>query len=233
MPNNLKEFFVMKETLQQPNLLRNKVAKFVGKLAAGTTASALAFGAGGCSAKESYLVELSIGVRCSESVDGGGKPAVERYVNNINGSGKDAVLVACHTPEALMPYTDSRQTDAEPVGDPQLKTVKDEGKPYDTQISLDALHETKKSYDVVVPIKSEKGDATSIPQLDSVVTGAYAEGDGMSGGFWVIVVDEKGQYTLKTEALPEGMYVQDGNSWVKPDRTTEDGGELLIPGSRR
>lgn len=223
----------MKETLQQPNLLRNKVAKFVGKLAAGTTASALAFGAGGCSAKESYLVELSIGVRCSESVDGGGKPAVERYVNNINGSGKDAVLVACHTPEALMPYTDSRQTDAEPVGDPQLKTVKDEGKPYDTQISLDALHETKKSYDVVVPIKSEKGDATSIPQLDSVVTGAYAEGDGMSGGFWVIVVDEKGQYTLKTEALPEGMYVQDGNSWVKPDRTTEDGGELLIPGSRR
>ena len=223
----------MKETLQQPNLLRNKVAKFVGKLAAGTTASALAFGAGGCSAKESYLVELSIGVRCSESVDGGGKPAVERYVNNINGSGKDAVLVACHTPEALMPYTDSRQTDAEPVGDPQLKTVKDEGKPYDTQISLDALHETKKSYDVVVPIKSEKGDATSIPQLDSVVTGAYAEGDGMSGGFWGIVVDEKGQYTLKTEALPEGMYVQDGNSWVKPDRTTEDGGELLIPGSRR
>ena len=223
----------MKETLQQPNLLRNKVAKFVGKLAAGTTASALAFGAGGCSAKESYLVELSIGVRCSESVDGGGKPAVERYVNNINGSGKDAVLVACHTPEALMPYTDSRQTDAEPVGDPQLKTVKDEGKPYDTQISLDALHETKKSYDVVVPIKSEKGDATSIPQLDSVVTGAYAEGDGMSGGFWVIVVDEKGQYTLKTEALPGGMYVQDGNSWVKPDRTTEDGGELLIPGSRR
>ena len=223
----------MKETLQQPNLLRNKVAKFVGKLAAGTTASALAFGAGGCSAKESYLVELSIGVRCSESVDGGGKPAVERYVNNINGSGKDAVLVACHTPEALMPYTDSRQTDAEPVGDPQLKTVKDEGKPYDTQISIDALHETKKSYDVVVPIKSEKGDATSIPQLDSVVTGAYAEGDGMSGGFWVIVVDEKGQYTLKTEALPEGMYVQDGNSWVKPDRTTEDGGELLIPGSRR
>ena len=223
----------MKETLQQPNLLRNKVAKFVGKLAAGTTASALAFGAGGCSAKESYLVELSIGVRCSESVDGGGKPAVERYVNNINGSGKDAVLVACHTPEALMPYTDSRQTDAEPVGDPQLKTVKDEGKPYDTQISLDALHETKKSYDIVVPIKSEKGDATSIPQLDSVVTGAYAEGDGMSGGFWVIVVDEKGQYTLKTEALPEGMYVQDGNSWVKPDRTTEDGGELLIPGSRR
>jgi len=223
----------MKETLQQPNFLRNKVAKFVGKLAAGATAGALAFGAGGCSAKESYLVELSIGVRCSESVDGGGKPAVERYVNNINGSGKDAVLVACHTPEALMPYTDSRQTDAEPVGDPQVKTVKDEGKPYDTQVFLDELHETKESYNVVVPIKSEKGDATSIPQLDSVVTGAYAERDGKSGGFWVVVVDEKGQYTLKTEALPEGMYVQDGNSWVRPDRPIEDGGELLIPGSRR
>ncbi len=226
----------MKETLQQSNFsnfLRNKVAKPAGKLAAGATAGALAFGTGGCSAKESHLVELSIGVRCSESVDGGGKPAVERYVNNINGSGKDAVLVACHTPEALMPYTDSRQTDAEPVGDPQVKTVKDEGNPYDTKIFLDELHETKESYDVVVPIKSEKGDATSIPQLDSVVTGAYAEGDGMSGGFWVTVVDEKGQYDLSTKSLPEGMYVQDGNSWVRPDRPTEAGGELLIPGSRR
>lgn len=226
----------MKETLHQSNFsnfLRNKVAKPAGKLAAGATAGALAFGTGGCSAKESHLVELSIGVRCSESVDGGGKPAVERYVNNINGSGKDAVLVACHTPEALMPYTDSRQTDAEPVGDPQVKTVKDEGNPYDTKIFLDELHETKESYDVVVPIKSEKGDATSIPQLDSVVTGAYAEGDGMSGGFWVTVVDEKGQYDLSTKSLPEGMYVQDGNSWVRPDRPTEAGGELLIPGSRR
>ena len=208
----------MKETLQQSNFsnfLRNKVAKPAGKLAAGATAGALAFGTGGCSAKESHLVELSIGVRC------------------INGSGKDAVLVACHTPEALMPYTDSRQTDAEPVGDPQVKTVKDEGNPYDTKIFLDELHETKESYDVVVPIKSEKGDATSIPQLDSVVTGAYAEGDGMSGGFWVTVVDEKGQYDLSTKSLPEGMYVQDGNSWVRPDRPTEAGGELLIPGSRR
>lgn len=223
----------MKETLRQSNFLRDKVARPAGKLAAAATAGALVFGAGGCSAKESHLVELSIGVRCSESVDGGGKPAVERYVNNINGSGKDAVLVACHTPEALMPYTDSRQTDAEPVGDPQVKTVKDEGKLYDTQIFLDELHETKDSYNVVVPIKSEKGDATSIPQLDSVITGAYAEGDGMSGGFWVTVVDEKGEYTLNTEALPEGMYVQDGNSWVRPDRPTEDGGELLIPGSRR
>lgn len=226
----------MKETLHQSNFsnfLRNKVAKPAGKLAAGATAGALAFGTGGCSAKESHLVELSIGVRCSESVDGGGKPAVERYVNNINGSGKDAVLVACHTPEALMPYTDSRQTDAEPVGDPQVKTVKDEGNPYDTKIFLDELHETKESYDVVVPIKSEKGDATSIPQLDSVVTGAYAEGDSMSGGFWVTVVDEKGQYDLSTKSLPEGMYVQDGNSWVRPDRPTEAGGELLIPGSRR
>ena len=226
----------MKETLHQSNFsnfLRNKVAKPAGKLAAGATAGALAFGTGGCSAKESHLVELSIGVRCSESVDGGGKPAGERYVNNINGSGKDAVLVACHTPEALMPYTDSRQTDAEPVGDPQVKTVKDEGNPYDTKIFLDELHETKESYDVVVPIKSEKGDATSIPQLDSVVTGAYAEGDSMSGGFWVTVVDEKGQYDLSTKSLPEGMYVQDGNSWVRPDRPTEAGGELLIPGSRR
>jgi hypothetical protein len=219
----------MKETLQQSNFLRDKVAK----PAAGLAIVGTSLGIGGCSAKESHLVELSIGVRCSESVDGGGKPAVERYVNNINGSGKDAVLVACHTPEALMPYTDSRQTDAEPVGDPQVKTVKDEGNPYDTKIFLDELHETKESYDVVVPIKSEKGDATSIPQLDSVVTGAYAEGDGMSGGFWVTVVDEKGQYDLSTKSLPEGMYVQDGNSWVRPDRPTEAGGELLIPGSRR
>lgn len=223
----------MKETLPKSSFLRDKVAKPAGKLAAGATAGALAFGAGGCSAKESYLVELSIGVRCSESVDGGGKPAVERYVNNINGSGKDAVLVACHTPEALMPYTDSRQTDAEPVGDPQVKTVKDEGNLYDTKIFLDELYETKESYDVVVPIKSEKGDATSIPQLDSVVTGTYAEGDGMSGAFWVTFNDKTGQYDLNTKALPEGMYTQDGNSWVKPDRTTEDGGELLIPGSRR
>ncbi len=219
----------MKETLQQSNFLRDKVAK----PAAGLAIVGTSLGIGGCSAKESHLVELSIGVRCSESVDGGGKPAVERYVNNINGSGKDAVLVACHTPEALMPYTDSRQTDAEPVGDPQVKTVKDEGNLYDTKIFLDELHETKESYDVVVPIKSEKGDATSIPQLDSVVTGAYAEGDGMSGGFWVTVVDEKGQYDLSTKSLPEGMYVQDGNSWVRPDRPIEDGGELLIPGSRR
>lgn len=217
------------ETLRQSNFLRDKVAK----PAAGLAIVGTSLGIGGCSAKESHLVELSIGVRCSESVDGGGKPAVERYVNNINGSGKDAVLVACHTPEALMPYTDSRQTDAEPVGDPQVKTVKDEGNPYDTKIFLDELHETKESYDVVVPIKSEKGDATSIPQLDSVVTGAYAEGDGMSGGFWVTVVDEKGQYDLSTKSLPEGMYVQDGNSWVRPDRPTEAGGELLIPGSRR
>ena len=219
----------MKETLQQSNFLRDKVAK----PAAGLAIVGTSLGIGGCSAKESHLVELSIGVRCSESVDGGGKPAVERYVNNINGSGKDAVLVACHTPEALMPYTDSRQTDAEPVGDPQVKTVKDEGNLYDTKIFLDELHETKESYDVVVPIKSEKGDATSIPQLDSVVTGGYAEGDGMSGGFWVTVVDEKGQYDLSTKSLPEGMYVQDGNSWVRPDRPIEDGGELLIPGSRR
>lgn len=219
----------MKETLQQSNFLRDKVAK----PAAGLAILGTSLGIGGCSPKESYLVELSIGVRCSESVDGGGKPAVERYVNNINGSGKDAVLVACHTPEALMPYTDSRQTDAEPVGDPQVKTVKDEGNLYDTKIFLDELHETKESYDVVVPIKSEKGDATSIPQLDSVVTGTYAEGDGMSGAFWVTFNDKTGQYDLNTKALPEGMYTQDDNSWVKPDRTTEDGGELLIPGSRR
>ena len=219
----------MKETLRQSSFLRDKVAK----PAAGLAIVSTSLGIGGCSPKESYLVELSIGVRCSESVDGGGKPAVERYVNNINGSGKDAVLVACHTPEALMPYTDSRQTDAEPVGDPQVKTVKDEGNLYDTKIFLDELHETKESYDVVVPIKSEKGDATSIPQLDSVVTGTYAEGDGMSGAFWVTFNDKTGQYDLNTKALPEGMYTQDGNSWVKPDRTTEDGGELLIPGSRR
>ena len=219
----------MKETLQQSNFLRDKVAK----PAAGLAIVGTSLGIGGCSAKESHLVELSIGVRCSESVDGGGKPAVERYVNNINGSGKDAVLVACHTPEALMPYTDSRQTDAEPVGDPQVKTVKDEGNLYDTKIFLDELHETKESYDVVVPIKSEKGDATSIPQLDSVVTGTYAEGDGMSGAFWVTFNDKKGQYDLNTKALPEEMYTQDGNSWVRPNRSTEDGGELLIPGSRR
>lgn len=219
----------MKETLQQSYFLRDKVAKS----AAGLAIVGTSLGIGGCSPKESYLVELSVGVRCSEGVDGASKPAVEQYVNNINGSGKDAVLLACHVPEALMPYTDSRQTDAEPVGDPQVKTVKDEGNPYDTKIFLDELHETKESYDVVVPIKSEKGDATSIPQLDSVVTGAYAEGDGMSGGFWVTVVDEKGQYDLSTKSLPEGMYVQDGNSWVRPDRPIEDGGELLIPGSRR
>ena len=71
----------MKETLHQSNFsnfLRNKVAKPAGKLAAGATAGALAFGTGGCSAKESHLVELSIGVRCSESVDGGGKPGTIR-----------------------------------------------------------------------------------------------------------------------------------------------------------
>jgi len=219
----------MKETLHQSNPWRKIAIKSAAALSIGASVPGLS----GCSAEKPHLVELSIGVRCSESVDGGGKPAVERYVNNINGSGKDAVLVACHTPEALMPYTDSRQTDAEPVGDPQVKTVKDEGNLYDTKIFLDELHETKESYDVVVPIKSEKGDATSIPQLDSVVTGAYAEGDGMSGGFWVTVVDEKGQYDLSTKSLPEGMYVQDGNSWVRPDRPIEDGGELLIPGSRR
>ena len=219
----------MKETLQQSNFLRDKVAK----PAAGLAIVGTSLGIGGCSPKEPYLVELSVGVRCSEGVDGASKPAVEQYVNNINGSGKDAVLLACHVPEALMPYTDSRQTDAEPVGDPQVKTVKDEGNPYDTKIFLDELHETKESYDVVVPIKSEKGDATSIPQLDSVVTGTYAEGDGMSGAFWVTFNDTPGQYDLHTKSLPEGMYVQDGNSWVRPDRPTEAGGELLIPGSRR
>ena len=176
----------MKETLPKSSFLRDKVAK----PAAGLAIVGTSLGIGGCSPKESYLVELSVGVRCSEGVDGASKPAVEQYVNNINGSGKDAVLVACHVPEALMPYTDSRQTDAEPVGDPQVKTVKDEGNPYDTKIFLDELHETKESYDVVVPIKSEKGDATSIPQLDSVVTGTYAEGDGMSGAFWVTFNDK-------------------------------------------
>ena len=55
----------------------------------------------------------------------------------------------------------------------------------------------------------------------------------MSGAFWVTFNDKTGQYDLNTKALPEGMYTQDGNSWVRPDRPIEDGGELLIPGSRR
>ena len=48
----------MKETLPKSSFLRDKVAKPAGKLAAGATAGALAFGVGGCSAEQKpiYLV---------------------------------------------------------------------------------------------------------------------------------------------------------------------------------
>ena len=65
----------MKETLQQSNFLRDKVAK----PAAGLAIVGTSLGIGGCSPKEPYLVELSVGVRCSEGVDGASKPAVEQY----------------------------------------------------------------------------------------------------------------------------------------------------------
>lgn len=90
----------MKETLPKSSFLRDKVAK----PAAGLAIVGTSLGIGGCSPKESYLVELSVGVRCSEGVDGASKPAVEQYVNNINGSKMPYSLPAtflrplCHTP---------------------------------------------------------------------------------------------------------------------------------------
>lgn len=177
----------MKETLQQSNFLRDKVAK----PAAGLAIVGTSLGIGGCSAEpQPDMYKMSVAIAC-DGQSHFGKPGILSYENDVNGRGDtgnvDRVTVGCQT--WSMDADSSQENDARVAGEVEKRKLTEEEQKGNRQNRVyDIVSETRddKTYtidwNVTVdkPKEGKKDAATELPH-PLCYAGNYLVGDGDSG----------------------------------------------------
>ena len=206
----------MKETLRQPNFLRDKIARPAGKLAAAATAGALAFGVGGCSAEQKPnilaieekpdIYEMSVDITC-DGQSAYGMPEVLSYENDVTSPihGKvDRVTIGCET--RSMDSTSSTENDAQPANDIEVwKLTEEEQEGYVPKLVYGGVEDIDdyKRYNLhwaVEVDKSKKSQdaATEIPRVFAY-TGNPVPNNAKSTTTVFEVIDKEGKINLQMD----------------------------------
>ena len=220
----------MKETLRQPNFLRDKVAK----PAAGLAIVGTSLGIGGCSAEpKPDMYKMSVAIAC-DGQSYFGKPGILSYENDVNGRGDtgnvDRVTIGCET--WSMDADSSQENDARVAGEVEKRKLSEEEQEGNPQNRLyDIVDETRddKTYtiDWNVTVDKPKGGkkdaATELPH-PLCYAGNYLVGNGESGTIVYEISDpdrkinpvidpkDPGGYTISKSADGKISYMRENPS---------------------
>lgn len=208
----------MKETLQQSNFLRDKVAK----PAAGLAIVGTSLGIGGCSAEpQPDMYKMSVAIAC-DGQSHFGKPGILSYENDVNGRGDtgnvDRVTVGCQT--WSMDADSSQENDARVAGEVEKRKLSEEEQKGNRQNRVyDIVSETRddKTYtidwNVTVdkPKEGKKDAATELPH-PLCYTGNYLVGDGDSGTVVYEISDPNHKVNPVIDPEDTGGYIINKNT---------------------